>query len=443
MNNNKGYSLTELLLAIFVLSIVMLGIAGILRSTSLFYRNGVQEVRVQEEAQLAVNLIEEMIVDAQSAPEYTATDDDLTTPDIDEYTRKITFKDEEGSDVEITYVHGGIDSSESEGTISYLPNDIIMNIKKTDGTEINNQILAEYVTSLDVDGADAPSTTGDNKLSISVGMDNNGYKFEASKEIYMRNLVENPTISIHTGSSGGGGGTPVTWNYEVVLNRYDSYNCTVWCKADPSKTVTPLNGFESDFDVNTTADGIVVTLKEAVCQNFSKSPTYSDAGLECHLKDDSVIRIHFIYYPVDISVSPNADIFIHYATDVNTGNGVNVNGAGYQTYVDVKGIDVNKAIASGKVSGSAKITLGVTKTFTLAANKTSVDNGQQFINQIDIGIIPDMQANGIVIAARNGAQIQSYTGDRNLEVEITLQPQSGSAYTSTLNYKFRVAGKVL
>ena len=63
MKNNSGYSLFELLVSIAIFSMVMLGIISIMNTTSVFYRGGQQEVRLQEEAQVALNQIEELLID--------------------------------------------------------------------------------------------------------------------------------------------------------------------------------------------------------------------------------------------------------------------------------------------------------------------------------------------------------------------------------------------
>ncbi len=452
MNNNKGYSLTELLLAIFVLSIVMLGIAGIMRSTSQFYRNGVQEVRVQEEAQLAVNLIEELVVDATSAPVWTSSDDDESTDDSDEFVRKISFKDEEESDVEIYFAHGALDPDAPEGTVQYLPGNIIMNVTKKDGTVINDQILAEYVTSFKVAGADAPSTTGDNKISVAVGMDNNGYEYEASKEIYMRNLVENPNISIRTETTSDDDSSTDTWDYEVVLNRFDSYNLTSMCGADPSVEPEKLNGFDDDFEIDSDATSVSVKIKDAVSQAFAvqPNPTHSDSGLRCTRGDSTTFTIKFTFLPVVISANPSSDIFIHYNDDA----GVN-DDQGYQTYLDVQGIDINKALASGAFTAKANVAIGGSYfmdsgskyDFVLSSDQKTMANMKTIhVAQMKFGIEPAILDNGIIIACGNGAQLGLYTGNSTTELKVDIilkRTSDNSTYTFPVTYKYRIAGNVL
>ncbi len=446
MNNNKGYSLTELLLAIFVLSIVMLGIAGILRSTSQFYRNGVQEVRVQEEAQLAVNLIEEKLVDATGST--TAK-----RPVWDASAERLTFYDEDDRKINITYQHTS-GNPQGQLLMGYWEN------PDNTGNYIV-ETLADYVTGFEVAGIDYDTShaDADNKVVVSVSMNNNGYEYTASKEVYMRNNLENPSMSINTSAINNTSSTSL-WNYEVELARFDSYNITNWCYADPTKPIYAVHAVTTtDSDGNTVeslqaggsfasyfaidADKVTVRINAARTNDFSASSP-GDCGLMFTDKRDGLQKaVRFSFVPVKVDVSPNADIFVHYAS------GLDINGQGYQTYVEVEGIDINKAIANG-TTGTAKITLNdgsssISKDFTLSSGQTTVNNGQQFQNQINIGIVPDVQSHGLFIGATNGAQVDSYSGGQSgtLKVEITLTPSSGSAYTNTLNYKFRIAGNVL
>ena len=61
--NNKGYSLVELMLTLFIFGIVMVGIALIMRTTTVSYKDGNAEVTMQTEAQIIANQVEELLVD--------------------------------------------------------------------------------------------------------------------------------------------------------------------------------------------------------------------------------------------------------------------------------------------------------------------------------------------------------------------------------------------
>ena len=63
MRNNKGFSLIELLIALAILSVAGVAIAGFVMNTSHSYSQTNKEVKLQYEQQLAVNQIRDMIVE--------------------------------------------------------------------------------------------------------------------------------------------------------------------------------------------------------------------------------------------------------------------------------------------------------------------------------------------------------------------------------------------
>ena len=430
MNNNKGYSLTELLLAIFVLSIVMLGIAGIMRSTSQFYRNGTQEVRVQEEAQLAVNLIEEMLVDADA-------DNASQRPSWDATTERLSFYNEEGKHINITYQHPTGDPK-GQLLMGYWEN-------PDDSGNYIVETLADYVTGFEVSGIDYDTShdDADNRIKVSVSMDNDGYTYTASKEIYMRNLVENNTISISTVPSGGGGGS--TWDAEVLLNRYETYNLTTWFNADPTGTPTFIGDFEQYFDSNATTDSLVVSVDTAYCSNYSAASTNS-CGISFPIIGGGTKKVRFYYEAVDVVLSPNADIFVY------PNSSSNMTGQGVSTLVEVKGINVNKALQASGATVTADISLnGESKSYTLSAVDKASEGDKKEFNQngngkLLIGVSSDPCSNGVLILACNGGFPDQYTHGQgsNMTFKLKITPTSpSSGVERTLTYKFRIGGNVL
>ena len=69
--NKSGFTLVEMLLTLAILSVVMVGVISIMRSSSSFYKTGVKEVDLQEEAQVATAQIENMLIDATSNVTYS------------------------------------------------------------------------------------------------------------------------------------------------------------------------------------------------------------------------------------------------------------------------------------------------------------------------------------------------------------------------------------
>ena len=172
--NNKGYSLVELLLAIFILALVMAGVVSIMRATSVSYRNGNSEVTVQTEAQIVANQIEELLVDADTSVSYNSSTGIYTIVN-------------HGASHQLKF-----DSSES--TIQY---------KSGSGSW---SLMAEYVEGFSIDGisTDTSEVACDNKVTVNVTMNNQGYKYTAVKDVYYRNAIENTSVQLLAGTGGSG-----------------------------------------------------------------------------------------------------------------------------------------------------------------------------------------------------------------------------------------------
>lgn len=189
--NNKGYSLVELLLAIFILALVMAGVVSIMRATSVSYRNGNFEVNVQTEAQIVANQIEELLVDADTSVTHDTSTGIYTIVN-------------NGVSHQLKY-----DSSES--TIQYKSG--------TSGWSL----MAEYVDGFSIDGISysASDVTCDNKVTVNVTMNNQGYKYTAVKDVYFRNAIENSSVQL---LNGGASSTSSSSSENIVyvnVERYD------------------------------------------------------------------------------------------------------------------------------------------------------------------------------------------------------------------------------
>ena len=189
--NNKGYSLVELLLAIFILALVMAGVVSIMRATSVSYRNGNFEVNVQTEAQIVANQIEELLVDADTSVSYNSSTGVYTIVN-------------RGVSHQLKY-----DSSES--TIQYQSG------------SSGWSLMAEYVDGFSIDGISTNSSevACDNKVTVNVTMNNQGYKYTAVKDVYFRNAIENSSVQL---LNGAGASTSSSTSENVVyvnVERYD------------------------------------------------------------------------------------------------------------------------------------------------------------------------------------------------------------------------------
>ncbi len=71
MKNPKGYSLIELIVVVAILAIVGTAVFGFFLTSSRLYKNDSDEVNLQYESQLAVNQLENLLIDATTAVSYT------------------------------------------------------------------------------------------------------------------------------------------------------------------------------------------------------------------------------------------------------------------------------------------------------------------------------------------------------------------------------------
>ncbi len=165
--NNKGMTLTELLLAMGILAIVMAQVANIIYSTTRLYTRGNSEVTLQTEAQQVVSIVEELLVDCDGSVSYGSN--------------KITI------DNKATYL--------SDYVIELVGDKLYLTTTDSAGNT-SKQLMTSDVKSLDLKlGNDFDYGS---KALISVTMDNGTYSYASNKDIYFRN---------HIGSKDNGVGT--------------------------------------------------------------------------------------------------------------------------------------------------------------------------------------------------------------------------------------------
>jgi len=215
--NNKGYSLVELLLAIFILALVMAGVVSIMRATSVSYRNGNFEVNVQTEAQIVANQIEELLVDADTSVSYNSSTGVYTIVN-------------HGVSHQLKY-----DSSES--TIQYKSG------------SSGWSLMAEYVDGFSIDGisTDTSNVACDNKVTVNVTMNNQGYKYTAVKDVFYRNAIENTSVQLLDGT---GMSTSTSSSEKVIyvdVKRYDIIDIAREYNINPS-TLSKSTDFTNEYE---------------------------------------------------------------------------------------------------------------------------------------------------------------------------------------------------
>ncbi len=218
--NNKGYTLVELLLTLAIFSIVMLGIAMIMRTTSVSYKDGTNEVTMQTEAQIVANQIEEIFMDGTrnyctgsvSGNKYYG----ITSDNASHF---IIYK---ATDEEIWY--------QSKGPGETTPDE------EAGG---NWSLMAENVASIKIDGYSITpdSEDCDNMITVTVGLDRDGYVYTATKDIYFRNSIENKAVTMLETGSSEEESSGMAYK-DVYVERYEVLDLCKDLELDITKSIT-------------------------------------------------------------------------------------------------------------------------------------------------------------------------------------------------------------
>lgn len=349
--NNKGYSLVELLITIAIFGMVMIGIAMIMRTSSVSYLDGTREVAVQTEVQIVANQVEELLVDATGTM-YSGTLDDSGSIDpywkIDKGDKSHCFR---------------LDTSENK--LLYQLRDINTGVNATPSSW---SLMADYVTDFEITGWEKrvdgvePSSYCDNKVTVKIQMDNDGYKYELSRDVFFRNAIEDNTVyqiqgtGTNTSSPTGTvekyeldryavldlekefGITKVTSvtsgftnNYKFVTPDYNTNNLSV------AKAITKVSDAQLDLTAATTP--LCIMLNDTNRKDFSKAITEStNAVVTGNTATGSVsvqITTKKVKYLLD-DTSVSGDGLVH--VNLNAGD------FGY-TFIGVEGIDVKSMVA--------------------------------------------------------------------------------------------------
>lgn len=159
--NNKGYTLTELLLAMALLAFVMTQIVNIIYNCSALYKKGKFDVDLQTEAQQVVQTVEELSIDCENISASGTT---------------ISI---EGTDPDGTPVQYLLALNNFNPTYNYYSLTLSVNGSAP-------QVLAEYVRSMSVDTSKLDTAS---KIVIDLEMANEEYTYHATKDIYFRNDI--------------------------------------------------------------------------------------------------------------------------------------------------------------------------------------------------------------------------------------------------------------
>ncbi|MBR3040935.1 MAG: prepilin-type N-terminal cleavage/methylation domain-containing protein [Lachnospiraceae bacterium] len=401
--NNKGYSLTELIITLAIFSIIMLAIIMMMRTSLVSYKNGIQETTMQEEAQIVANQVEDMLVDAT----YIDTID--PTPGAEKY----TFVGPEGT-----------------FTIQHIGHSLYYSLSGVAGS----QLLSDQVTLFKLDGLTKRPTTDtttiyDNAVTVVVGVEYEGREYTASKEAYFRNNVEDRStlteekspFDVEAAPISGGGGNPnpsttaekvvrykpydISAEYDIIANAVLSTDAQMYFELVESNNST----------IKTTPTGMSASdVKHYKVKVKDTYQTVSGFGIACPV-GTQVITVTgknsknqdvTVYLQMEAVTVKTSGMFVDY-------NMNDVNDNGFPTHVEVTGIDINEAIKAGcKIKYDVELKKGATsKGKATGVELKKVDSGygnkagdvpQLGSFDLKLGLTPDPINGGFIITSSNG-----------------------------------------
>ena len=223
--NNKGLSLVELIVTMAITGIVVATAMMILVSSLKFFRNGMEEVNLQNEVQRTLNLVQTHVMSAD-------------TVEFNDKTLKLTCQsplDKRNTDTKI------IRWDDTAHKLYY---------KENSGAET---LMADFVTGFSFDVAEA----GNGQVILSIEMKNGKKHFEKDTSIYLRNAA----IDSSLGTPGASTGTPSTGTPGAGTPGTGG-GTTPSATAKASSLTVSISGThyvgdtlsDSDFDVTVTYD---------------------------------------------------------------------------------------------------------------------------------------------------------------------------------------------
>lgn len=156
MERNKGLSLVELLITIAILSIVLVIAVSFMMTGSRSFTKGNADSTVQKEAELTVNQIEDMIIDINGGV--------FRTDDADKRELTMYHTEDDGTGT-MLYTKSAVTWNKSDNNlycskwkVNYDASTGTYVVDTTETKNYENQLLAEHVTSFDVDLSDTLTT---------------------------------------------------------------------------------------------------------------------------------------------------------------------------------------------------------------------------------------------------------------------------------------------
>ena len=438
VNNNKGYSLVELVITIAIFSIIMVAIILMMRTTLVSYREGLFETSLQEEAQIVANQVADLLIDASN----------------------------------VTGSAGNYSISTPEGVVSLKQNgkELLVN-----GVTLSDQLKAGsfVIDGLDPRNAGDKKTAHDNTAIVKLSFEYRGNTYEASKEVYFRNNVEDRVsdvafspfdISDKTNPNPGGGSGLET----CEIKRYED--------VDISALYDIVSGGKLSDACNTTKFFVRTVKTNEMIKNpaegvtyeryiVSVDPTRNTQFGDSTLKTSDPEAYYFEGYTssgeykkvilklLEVNPKQGNPIFEHYGEGVNIKD-TGLNGQGYPTVIQVDGLNVNSMLADhkdisytitidGKKSDSTKVKAESGLVYPGGGNFAAVPVEGEPV-QYSIGLMTDPITGGFLLTPNSGQfpSQKSYVNKLN-ETDMVVEIDFGDSNIKTLNYQFYVGGNSL
>ncbi|SDI90199.1 prepilin-type N-terminal cleavage/methylation domain-containing protein [Lachnospiraceae bacterium G41] len=370
--NTKGYTLIELLVSIAVFAIVMVGIVSIMSTSVSVYSKGNLDVSIQEDAQIVANTLEEILCDATSISTGSSTvHNDVTNTEVGVSGYKCEC-------VKLNYnaTQNKWSTPGKDRYFFYTLNNKLYYILNG-GSPVLLASNVKYFT-IENYNQDKQVTLGSdselyNQAVIKITFDNKETTYNLSRNVYFRNPVENVafnSIDNFKGGSNSGGNNDGSISLDV--KRFHTYNLTADyqirydCKiykdeveeGGPSVGSDPTTAVYDDtfFTLSAANDGPKLTsgyedattyyLKTSSGVNKLKSSalqgkSFKITGYKDKAKTQQVVINLDV---VDISIKSDGVL----AQQHKDGD---VNGEGFQSPIEVTGIDINEGLKIGKDNG--------------------------------------------------------------------------------------------
>ena len=468
MKSNKGYSLVELLCALAVFSIVMIGIVALMRTVSVSFKNENYEIEVEKDSQVLMAQLEELLVDCKLVKNTLGDSSDKTSE------KAYQINDIDGSHHLIYY-------DSAQGELRYYD----------DASSTDYELLAKGIKEFTIDGIKGDSTasgTGnadkDNMvvLDLTMSLDSKGYTndstdgtdytYSCNKSISLRNNVDGEDLGLpNLDTTGAAAGTANVKQLELgryqvanLKSLYDivsvtslasSSNAYMFC--DPSNSYMDANNGLSSIHELTGGTSVYITTSATA--NTDTTTDFSGV-LEGLNSAGDTITVNITTKKVKIIKGAG---FIEMPC-ANVNNTTNQGGGGFYSYIQMEGIclaDYDKyfnkkgswdiqVIANNSSKGHLSGSIVPNSQNNNSVSSSQITNlGISGLNRIEnVGICYDVNSPNYIVVKYHNCDCPSNTSvlsNNNLSYKIKLSipfygtPSSGGSPTpKTYEETFRV-----